>query len=86
MRKLLLAAYLTLSLGMSLTTVSWLTWGNSCEAVNKLIDEGTSFSGMCAGDGIQFVGVFVYSLIAALIYIGMTILTLKLLGLKITEK
>jgi hypothetical protein len=84
-KKILLITYFILSIGFLLTLASRLTWESSC-SYTQLIPEGRGYSGMCAGDGIQFVGVFLEAIIAASIYVLVTALLLKFLGYKLTKK
>lgn len=93
MKKLLLNCYLVLSISLLTTAASYATWAHSCpdfwDAWGR-IPEGSSgvgsYSGMCAGDGIQFVGVFVYALLFSFLFLGISHLVLKLLGFEITKK
>lgn len=86
MEKTLLVAYLLLSFSVLLTAASWITWNNSCQDIYHLAREGDIYGGMCGGDGVQFVGIFAFAVVAATIYIGVTLLVLKVLGLKLTKK
>lgn len=88
----MLNSLLVFSLAFVLTLASWLTWGSSCADFQKAywsIPEGAgsgSYSGMCAGDGIQFVGVFVMALVVSSIFVALAHLLLKLLGFQITRR
>ena len=85
MRKFLVVAYLVLSLSTLLTASAWFTWSSSCQYV-ALLPEGVSYGGMCAGDGVQFFGLFGFFVILTAVYLAITWLLLKLLGLKLTKK
>jgi hypothetical protein len=85
MKKFIVVTYLILTISIMLTAASWLTWGSSCQYIT-LIPEGQSYSGMCAGDGVQYAGIFVFCLVITLAYLGITALVLKLLGFKLTKK
>ena len=85
MKKFVLFVYVILSLGIIFTAFSWFTWGNACK-YTALIPEGRSYSGMCAGDGIQFVGVFAFSLLIAIAYLGLTTIIFKAVGIKLTKR
>jgi hypothetical protein len=85
MKKPLLFVYSVLSLSIILTAVSWFTWGSSCR-YTFLIPEGSRYSGMCAGDGMQFIGIFGFSVLIAIIYLALMILVFKALGVKLTKK
>jgi hypothetical protein len=85
MKKFIVVTYLVLTISIMLTAASWFTWGNSCQYVT-LVPEGQSHSGMCAGDGVQYAGIFVLCLLIAVAYLGITALVLKLLGVRLTKK
>jgi hypothetical protein len=85
MKRLLVIAYLMLSISVMLTAASWFTWGNSCEDIYRLAREGDHYSGMCVGDGVQFVGIFGFFLVITLIYLAVTALIFKIVGLKLTK-
>lgn len=80
MKKLALKLYLVLSIALMLTAASWFTWSNSCQDIHQVSREGAIYTGMCAGDGIQYVGVFVVCVLAALIYVLITAFIFKMLG------
>ncbi len=85
MKKSFLITYLLFSISILLTAASWFTWGSSCQDIYRLVREADSFGGMCACDGVQFVGVFVFFLVITAIYLVITALVLKLLGIKLTK-
>lgn len=92
MKKLIFKLYLVISISLLTTTASYLTWANSCpdfyDAWGK-IPEGSpgngTYRGMCTGDGIQYVGVFLTALIVTIVFLLVTKFVLKQLGYKITD-
>lgn len=86
MKKTFLIAYLLFSISILLTAASWFTWNDSCQDMYRSPREGDSYGGMCAGDGVQFVGVFLFSLVITAIYLAITTFVLKFLGVKLTKK
>lgn len=85
MKKFMLTSYLILTISVMLTAASWFTWGNTCEYIYSL-PEGSSYSGMCAGDGVQFVGIFGLFVIIASLYILLTAVLFRYLGYKLVKK
>lgn len=91
MKKMLLNCYLVLSISLLTTAASYATWAHSCpdfwDAWGR-IPEGSSgagsYSGMCAGDGIQYVGVFVTAVIVSIIFLSVTKIVMHTLGYKIS--
>lgn len=84
MKKLLLNSYLVFSAAFLMTLASWLTWGSSCQDV-WATEGGDSYSGMCAGDGIQYVGVFLTAVVVSVVFITISKLVMRLLGYKISR-
>jgi hypothetical protein len=80
MRKKILFAYLAVTVAFGVTLSSWLTWGAACDVK---ADQVSDFCGRT--DGVGYVGVFVLSLIAVAIYLGVSYLVLRLLKLRITR-
>lgn len=72
MRKKIFICFAWLTLSLLLTLSSYLTWANACPDFQRAYSQipegagtGGGYSGMCAGDGIQFVGVLFNSLIVS---------------------
>ncbi len=94
MRKKLLWTYLWLSVSLLTTVASYATWANSCPDFWDIwgrIPESASngqggYSGMCAGDGIQYVGVFVTALFVSVAFLLITKFVVNLLGLTLERK
>ena len=85
MKKIAISLYLIFTISVLLTAASWFTWGNACQ-YTSLIPEGQSYGGMCASDGIGFVGVFVFFVIVTVAYLAFSAFVFKLLGYKLTKK
>lgn len=85
MKKLALYIFIILTLSLGLTAVSWFTWGSSCAYIYQ-VPEGQSYSGMCAGDGVQFAGLFGMFVILAALYVLLVKFVLKLLGFRLTKQ
>lgn len=85
MKRAFLIAYLIFSISLLMTTASWLTWGSSCQDIHRLVREGDSYNGMCAGDGIQYVGVFCYSVMITIAFLAVTALVMKVLKIKLSK-
>lgn len=86
MKKYLTFIYLVLSISILLTFVCWYIWSDACQQVHNLAREGDSISSMCAGDGTQFIGDFIFFSIIASAYIAITALVFKILGIKLVKK
>ena len=85
MKKLATYLYLLLSISISLTAASWFTWAKSCSEIHRLAREGDSYSGMCAGDGIQFVGIFIIMLAVTIIFLTISKYILRFLGFELQK-
>lgn len=94
MKKAVLYPFFVVFLAFLLTLSSWLTWNSSCGDFNKAykrlsdgsgsaVVTGDGYTGMCAGDGMQFVGVFVFSLVVSAAFLGLILLLLRFFGLKV---
>ncbi len=97
MRKKLLFAYLWATISLLMTISSYLTWAKSCpdftDAWGRIPESAPhstvspdGYTGMCAGDGIQFIGVFIICIVASLAFILVGRIVLRVLKLKIVPK